>query len=117
LKYGHTAKLCWYRYDKDCIPEQRHMAATTTTSYGVNTNWYTDSSATDHITSELDKLAVRDKYTDAKKVRTASGVGMKIRHVGKSFIHTTTHKLELSNILHVPSATKKSYVNSSICFG
>jgi len=26
-----------------------------------DTNWYADSGATDHITSELDKLTVRDK--------------------------------------------------------
>jgi hypothetical protein len=31
-------------------------------SYGVDTNWYTDTGATDHITGELDKLMVRDKY-------------------------------------------------------
>jgi hypothetical protein len=31
-------------------------------SYGVNTNWYVDTRATDHITSELEKLMVRDKY-------------------------------------------------------
>jgi hypothetical protein len=26
-------------------------------SYGVDTNWYTDIGATDHVTSELDKLS------------------------------------------------------------
>jgi hypothetical protein len=36
----------------------------------------------------------------------ANGAGMKISHIDKSFIHTSTCKLELSNVLHVPKATK-----------
>jgi hypothetical protein len=28
----------------------------------VDTNWYIDSGATDHITGELEKLTVRDQY-------------------------------------------------------
>jgi hypothetical protein len=31
---------------------------------------------------------------------------MEISHNGNSFIHTTTRKLELCNVLHVPKATK-----------
>jgi hypothetical protein len=31
-------------------------------SYGVDMNWYTDIEATDHITVELDKLAVKERY-------------------------------------------------------
>jgi hypothetical protein len=33
------------------------------TSYGVDTNWYMDTGATDHITGELEKLTIHDKYT------------------------------------------------------
>jgi hypothetical protein len=55
----------------------------------VDTNWYADSGATDHITSELDKLAIRDKYNGGEKVRTANGANMEeISYTGKSFIHT-----------------------------
>jgi hypothetical protein len=60
LKYGYTAERCWYHYDEDYVPEQRQKATATTTSYGVDTNWYADSGATDHITSELNKLAAHD---------------------------------------------------------
>jgi hypothetical protein len=31
-------------------------------SYGVDTNRYTDTAATDHLTSELDKLTTHEKY-------------------------------------------------------
>jgi hypothetical protein len=30
-------------------------------SYGVDTNWYTDTGATGHITSEVDKLSTKEK--------------------------------------------------------
>lgn len=35
---------------------------TTTTSYDIDTNWYTGTDATDHFISKSDKLIVRDKY-------------------------------------------------------
>ncbi|KAK1649357.1 hypothetical protein QYE76_067162 [Lolium multiflorum] len=44
-------------------------------SYGIDTNWYADSGATDHITGELEKLQVRDCYTGNEQIHTASGAG------------------------------------------
>jgi hypothetical protein len=52
---------CWHRYDEGYQGNSR-SAGSATTNYGVDTNWYMDSGATDHITSELEKLTVRDKY-------------------------------------------------------
>jgi hypothetical protein len=51
-------------------------------SYGVDTNWYTDTGASDHVTSELDKLSTKDKYMGKEKIQMASGSGMRIDHVG-----------------------------------
>jgi hypothetical protein len=31
-------------------------------SYGVDSNWYANSSAIDYVTGELDKLAVKEPY-------------------------------------------------------
>jgi hypothetical protein len=75
--------------------------------YALDTDRYVNSGATDHITSELDKLTVRDKYNGTEKVHTTSGVGMEISSIGKSFIHTPHRRLDLLNVLHVPKATKK----------
>jgi histone deacetylase 1/2 len=75
-------------------------------SYGVDTNWYSDSRATDHVASELEKLHVRDRYNGNEQIHTASGTGMDIRHVGHSVFHTPSHDLHLKNILHVPKASK-----------
>jgi hypothetical protein len=37
-------------------------SANTVQSYGVYLNWYADFGATDHVTRELDKLAIKDFY-------------------------------------------------------
>jgi ribosomal protein S24E len=65
-----------------------------------------DIGATDHITGELNKLTVRDKYPGGDQVHTASGVGMDINQIGHSTLHTPSRDLVLKNILHVPQATK-----------
>ncbi|WVZ54710.1 hypothetical protein U9M48_005468 [Paspalum notatum var. saurae] len=75
FKRGHTADRCWHRYDENFVPDPRHIAAAATTSYTVDTNWYTDTGATDHITGELDKLAFREKYNGGDQVHTANGAG------------------------------------------
>jgi hypothetical protein len=62
--------------------------------------------ATDHITSDLEKLAVRDNYHGNDQIHTASGSGMSISHVGSNTIHTPCRQLQLNHILHVPQASK-----------
>lgn len=39
-------------------------------------------------------------------MHTASGAGMKIKHIGHSIISTPNRNLHLKNILYVPSSTK-----------
>jgi hypothetical protein len=75
-------------------------------SYDVDMNWYTDSGVTDHITGDLEKLVVWDKYLGNDQVHIASGSGMDIDQIGHSVIHTSTHDLALSNVLYVPQASK-----------
>jgi hypothetical protein len=75
-------------------------------SYDVDTNWYTDSGATDHIIGELDKLTAWDKYLGNDRVHTISGSGMSIDQIGHFVIHTSTRDLSLNNILYVPQANK-----------
>jgi hypothetical protein len=65
-----------------------------------------DSGAIDHITSELDKLTVRDKYSGGEHVHAANIFGMEIKHVGHSTLHSPTSNIHLNHILHVPQAHK-----------
>jgi histone deacetylase 1/2 len=83
-----------------------HLGGQDTLQYGIDTNWYTDTGATDHITSNLEKLSIHDKYNGGDKIRTASGTGMNINHVGHATIKTPSRNLHLRNILHVPQAKK-----------
>jgi hypothetical protein len=77
-----------------------------TTSYGVDSNWYDDSGATDHVTGELDKLAVKDNYAVGDQIYTASGSCMHIKHVGHAIIRTPYRDLKLNHILYVPQSSK-----------
>lgn len=72
----------------------------------MDTNWYTDTVATDHVTSELEKLAIRDKYKGGDHIHTASSAGMEIKNIGHSIVPTPSRNLHLNNILHVPQAAK-----------
>jgi hypothetical protein len=85
--------------------EEKHVNVATT-GYNIDTEWYTDTGATDHVTSELDKLAIWEKYHGSDLVHTASDSGMPISHVGHTTIRTPNRDLVLKNILHVPSSFK-----------
>ena len=104
-KKGHLAVDCWHRYDENFIPDERLVAASSA-AYTVDTNWYTDTGATDHVTSDLEKLSFREKYKGGDHIHTASGAGMEIKHVGHTIVPTPSKPLHLNNILHVPQAAK-----------
>ncbi|KAG2592301.1 hypothetical protein PVAP13_5NG540886 [Panicum virgatum] len=74
FKTGHTSLECWHRFDENYVPEERHVAAAMSL-YSMDQNWYMDTGATDNITSNLEKLAVRDKYNGGDQIHTASGAG------------------------------------------
>jgi hypothetical protein len=105
-KSGHSAHTCWWRYADNEEEEDDSYQGEVNAAYGVDTHWYTDTGATDHITGNLEKLMIRDKYRGKDKIHTANGEGMHISHVGHSSIQTPNHDLHLKNILHVPSVTK-----------
>jgi histone deacetylase 1/2 len=59
-----------------------------------------DSGATDHLTSDLERLHVRAPYDGKDQVQVANGSGLSISHIGHSTIAGSS--LRLNNILHVP---------------
>jgi hypothetical protein len=73
----------------------------------VDPNWYSDTGATDHITSDLDHLSFHERYHGNDNVQVGNGAGLRIEHIGHSSINTSTSKnLALRNVLHVPHITK-----------
>ena len=105
FKRGHTVDRCWHRFDEDYVPDPK-LVATAMNTYTVDTNWYTDTGATDHITSDLEKLSFRNKYHGGDQIHTANGAGMHISHIGHTTFHTPNRDIHLKNVLHVPQATK-----------
>jgi hypothetical protein len=75
-------------------------------NYGVDSNRYTDTRATHHITRKLNKLAVHDVYNSTDQIKTASGAGMNINHIGQAIVPTPSYNLHLNNVLHVSEARK-----------
>ena len=65
-----------------------------------------DTGATDHLTGELDKLAMKEPYHGKDQVHTANGSSMHISHIGQASLptHSSRH-LHLHNVLRVPSVT------------
>jgi hypothetical protein len=55
---NHPVFKFYNRFDPTYMGDEK--SANTTSSYGVDSNWYTDSAAMDHIKGELNKLIVRD---------------------------------------------------------
>ena len=101
---------CWHRYDDNYVPDERHVAAAMREQREEEgTVWYADSGATDHITSELEKLAIRENYYGNDQVNTAAhGGSMDIHHIGHALINSPTSKrdLLLKDVLHVPQENK-----------
>jgi histone deacetylase 1/2 len=84
---NHTALECWYRFEEDYQPPSK-TAGSASAAYGVDTNWYVDSGATDHITSNLEKMTFHEKYGGRDQVHTASGTGMFIKNIGHTMLHS-----------------------------
>jgi hypothetical protein len=101
---GHTAIRCWHRMDEAYHEDPSAMVATS--SYKIDPNWYSDTGATDHITSDLDRLAVREQYNGGDKVHVGDGTGLRILHTGHASLRTASRSLALRNILHVPAISK-----------
>jgi uncharacterized membrane protein YgcG len=83
---NHAVFKCYKHFDPHYMGE--HRSVNGTNSYGVDSNWYTYSGATYHVTGELDKLAMKEAYHGGDQIYTTSGLGMHFKHIGHSIIHT-----------------------------
>jgi hypothetical protein len=60
----------------------------------------------DHITGELEKLTMHERYNGNDQIRVANGAGMNIVHIGNSVLPNSTRPLHLNKVLHVPRTHK-----------
>jgi hypothetical protein len=106
LGEGHAVLRCFKRFNTSYTGLPQKSASSATTSYGVDTNWYMDTGAMDHITSDLELLTVRNRYSGAEQVHAANRSGMEIAHVGHGALCSPTRQIHLKNVLHVPQSNK-----------
>lgn len=105
---GHIAKKCYYRFDKDFVPQPRtpynqyshpsrnRSAAPPTTAVAMANSeslnddcWFPDSRACHHVTNDLANLALGSEYTGGGNVVMGNGTGLAITHIGSSFFFSS----------------------------
>jgi gag-polypeptide of LTR copia-type len=117
-KRGHTARVCYKRCDaryfdppmQSTPPPQAFVAQPLTAPAEYKsptmTEWIVDSSASHHVTHDINNLSSFLPYEGLNTLHIANGSGMPIKHIG-SFSFTVSHfTFHIRDILHVPSFTK-----------
>lgn len=75
-------------------------------SYDIDNSWLLGSGATNHITSDLEELAVRERYHGGEQIHAAGGSSMQILLLKNESVYTSHRNLSLKNVLHVPQTTE-----------
>uniref|UniRef100_A0A2N9J5B9 Integrase catalytic domain-containing protein n=1 Tax=Fagus sylvatica TaxID=28930 RepID=A0A2N9J5B9_FAGSY len=106
---GHVALHCYHRFDNSYYSEQsaQMQAYYSNTQPASDPNWYTDTGATHHLTSDLANLNVHaEEYTGTDQIRVGNGKGLPVAHIGTTSLSTPHSSLLLKDVLHVPQITK-----------
>jgi hypothetical protein len=99
--HQHPASDCCWRNKDDFNDDRDHEDKVVhAAAYGIDTNWYTDSSFTVH-----------NKYQGQDHIHTANGYGMHVSHIGHSILQTPSNSLQLHNILHVLQKVFYLFIN------
>uniref|UniRef100_A0A803NPY8 Integrase catalytic domain-containing protein n=1 Tax=Cannabis sativa TaxID=3483 RepID=A0A803NPY8_CANSA len=135
LRYGHTAPVCHYRYDRNWVtPKQGSNNSSATNNnnppraymaehefdydpqafatsfipdFGDDSGWFVDTGATNHVTNGLENLDSAVAYPGSEGLAVGDGKKLLISNIGLATLPTSknTH-LNLQSILHVPAMTK-----------
>lgn len=93
-------------------PSNWFSSSIPSTSTPGQSNWYLDSAATNHITTDVHHLDSYSPYSGLDQVTVGNGASLPIHHTGKGLLSTPHHTFQLSNVLHIPSmATNLLSVN------
>jgi hypothetical protein len=104
-KLGHTALTCYRRFDHAFQAAGPNLTAyTASPSQPRDLNWYPDTGATHHITSDLNNLNLHSEaYDGTDEIQVANGTRLAIKHTG---ISKLSPNFLLRSVLHVPRITK-----------
>nr|CAN82452.1 hypothetical protein VITISV_003326 [Vitis vinifera] len=115
-KFGHTAQICYHRFDIS------FQGGQTTTSHSLNNgnqnniptmvasasnspadeSWYLDSGTSHHLTQNLGNLTSTSLYTGTDRVTIGNGKHLSISNIGSKQLHSHTHSFQLKKVFHVP---------------
>ena len=104
-KPGHVALQCYHRFDNtyqyDNSSQMKALLATP--QQPTDPNWYLDSGATHHVTSDLANLNIRaEEYQGSEQIHVGNGISLPIHHIGTTQLSTPTTTFHLNNVLYVP---------------
>ena len=80
-----------------------------------NQNWFTDTSASNHITPDLAQLSLHEQPTAGETVTVGNGQELPITHIGNGKLLTPFHNFNLNNILKVPQIASNLLSMHKLC--
>jgi hypothetical protein len=101
-KMGHTALTCYHRFDQAYQSAGPNLTAyAANSSYSPDINWYPDTGAIHHITSDLNNLNLHsESYDGLDQIQVGNGTYLAIKNIGASKLSPSNFSLR--NILYVP---------------
>lgn len=84
-------------------------------SPSASPNWFLDSGATNHVTSDLSNITHPQPYSAGGGVMVGNGNSLLVSCSGNGILPTPKVKFHLTNILHTPAITHNSPLCFSIC--
>ncbi|KAL0914984.1 hypothetical protein M5K25_015379 [Dendrobium thyrsiflorum] len=100
-KQGHTAVRCKYRHDPQYTTDPPASALFTPTNSTTTSNWYLDSGASSHLTTDSTFLQSPKSYTGSNQVVLGNGQHLPMQHTGNGLLPTPSGSLQLSALNHV----------------
>lgn len=96
---------------------QANFANFSDTASTTTATWFPDTGANSHATPDLSNLDNSEVYQGNDSLYVGNGNPLPILHIGSSKIFSLNKTFNLSDILHVPSVTKKPFICSTVLFG
>ncbi|PKU70208.1 Retrovirus-related Pol polyprotein from transposon TNT 1-94 [Dendrobium catenatum] len=108
-KPGHIAMHCWHRTNLQYTPTvpNNQRSFFTNQQNASPIDWYLDSGASSHLTSDPLQLQNSQPYIGSDSISIANGTSLPITSTGQGLLPlpNTQRKLHLQKLLHVPSLT------------
>lgn len=91
------------------------MFAQNVAPYQIGEAWILDTGASHHMTSDVHNLNQVVPFEGFDKIKIGNGQGLPIKHIGSTVIHTHSHALQLSKVLHVPQLANDLLSFKQLC--